>query len=401
MECDNDDIIIPEPEPEPEPFEYNAIENPTRYRDVDLVWKLNRLMQYGSNTYTYDSAGIRTSKNGTKYEYYGNQLFSETRADGSKIKYHYGNSGIVGFTYNSNIYIYKRNALGDIIEISKYEDNALRSIAKYVYDAFGNHKVLDAYGNENNSEYFVGNINPIRYRGYYYDIETGLYYLQTRYYDPEIGRFISPDSTDYIKPTLVGGINLYSYAVNNPIGIVCGPRGSKLSSVGNLSRDYGDNRYKSYSNHLDLNFLGNVFAFNENIYSTVAGVFEGIRRHQGLGQYESLAKVSKVLMHVGYWLNVGLDAYNNYHDNTLSSQEKWVSFGVDTVYTTAVTVGSYFLGMIPYAGPFLAILVPIGVEYLWSGDLNFFGFDVDVKPILINGKTIEEWVKYWVNSWFE
>ena len=67
-------------------------------------------------------------------------------------------------------------------------------------DAWGNHKVLDAAGTENTSDDFIGNINPIRYRGYYYDTETNLYYLISRYYDPEIGRFINNDSIDYIDP---------------------------------------------------------------------------------------------------------------------------------------------------------------------------------------------------------
>ena len=88
---------------------------------------------------------------------------------------------------------------------------------RYEYDAYGNHKVQDANGNENTNENFIGNINPIRYRSYYYDVETGLYYLQTRYYDPEFGRFISPDSTKYLDPTTINGLNLYSYCLNNPV----------------------------------------------------------------------------------------------------------------------------------------------------------------------------------------
>ncbi|MBP5356549.1 MAG: RHS repeat-associated core domain-containing protein, partial [Clostridia bacterium] len=63
----------------------------------------------------------------------------------------------------------------------------------------------------------MGIINPIRYRGYYYDNETGLYYLLTRYYDSEIGRFISPDSADYLDPTTINGLNLYAYSKNNPV----------------------------------------------------------------------------------------------------------------------------------------------------------------------------------------
>ena len=98
----------------------------------------------------------------------------------------------------------------------RIRDNKSRS-HRYEYDAYGNHKVYDSSGNENKNANFIGNINPIRYRSYYYDVETGLYYLQTRYYDPEFGRFISPDSTKYLDPTTINGLNLYSYCLNNPV----------------------------------------------------------------------------------------------------------------------------------------------------------------------------------------
>ncbi len=86
-----------------------------------------------------------------------------------------------------------------------------------VFDAWGNHKVLDANGVEISATTHVGHVNPIRYRGYYYDVETGLYYLQSRYYDPEVGRFISPDSVDYLDPDSINGLNLYAYCGNNPV----------------------------------------------------------------------------------------------------------------------------------------------------------------------------------------
>ena len=79
----------------------------------------------------------------------------------------------------------------------------------YEYDAWGN--LLSQIGSE------ILNINPFRYRGYYYDAETGLYYLNSRYYDPEIGRFISPDSLKYLDPTYNNGLNLYAYCGNNPV----------------------------------------------------------------------------------------------------------------------------------------------------------------------------------------
>ena len=101
---------------------------------------------------------------------------------------------------------------------------------RYEYDAYGNHKVQDANGNENTDETFIGNINPIRYRSYYYDVETGLYYLQTRYYDPEFGRFISPDDTDYIDLNSLGGLNLYAYCNNNPI-MYADPSGHSVIAI--------------------------------------------------------------------------------------------------------------------------------------------------------------------------
>ena len=63
----------------------------------------------------------------------------------------------------------------------------------------------------------VAYINPFLYRGYYYDSESGLYYLMSRYYDPKIGRFISPDTPDYLKPDTIGGVDLYAYGLNNPV----------------------------------------------------------------------------------------------------------------------------------------------------------------------------------------
>ncbi|MDE7083300.1 MAG: RHS repeat-associated core domain-containing protein, partial [Clostridia bacterium] len=87
----------------------------------------------------------------------------------------------------------------------------------YIYDAWGNHAVLDADGKDITDIEHIGNLNPFRYRGYYYDVETGLYFLQTRYYDPETGRFISQDSVEYAEPETVNGINLYAYCGNNPV----------------------------------------------------------------------------------------------------------------------------------------------------------------------------------------
>lgn len=95
----------------------------------------------------------------------------------------------------------------------------LKSIHKspYWYDAWGNQQVLDATGNAITDTTNVGILNPFRYRSYYFDTETGLYYLQTSYYDPEVGRFLNIDSLDYADPETINGLNLYAYCGNNPV----------------------------------------------------------------------------------------------------------------------------------------------------------------------------------------
>lgn len=93
-------------------------------------------------------------------------------------------------------------------------------MVEYVYDAWGNHAALDANGNDLTDSSHIGNRNPFRYRGYFYDVETGLYYLQTRYYDPEIGRFLNMDSISYADPKQFHGLNLYAYCANNPVNYV-------------------------------------------------------------------------------------------------------------------------------------------------------------------------------------
>lgn len=82
-------------------------------------------------------------------------------------------------------------------------------MVEYYYDAWGNHKWT---GDET-----LAKRNPFRYRGYYYDEETGLYFLKSRYYDPQIGRFINIDSLDYADPETINGLNLYAYCNNNPV----------------------------------------------------------------------------------------------------------------------------------------------------------------------------------------
>ena len=118
--------------------------------------------------------------------------------------------------YNGSVYYFDKNTLGDIVAI-RNESGSI--VATYEYDAWGNVTVKGEYGIINTNSTFIGNINPFRYRGYYYDNETGFYYLQTRYYDPTICRFINADNYELVAElsSVAGQLNMYAYCNNNPI----------------------------------------------------------------------------------------------------------------------------------------------------------------------------------------
>ena len=106
-------------------------------------------------------------------------------------------------------------------------DNSGNAVVKYKCGAFGNCTILSG------SNVAIANANPFRYRGYYYDTETGFYYLNARYYNPDWCRFISPDSATYLNPDNPNGLNLYAYCYNDPINY-CDPSGCWVETVFDL-----------------------------------------------------------------------------------------------------------------------------------------------------------------------
>ncbi len=190
---------------------YDSMGNPISYLGHQLEWtKVRRLAKFDTHTFKYGANGIRYQKNDTVYTLDGNKILRET--DGTKtLTYYHGGSGIVGFNYNGTDYYFRKNLQGDVTEI--YTSAGLK-VASYAYDAWGKVISVNNYSAEN-----IGDLNPIRYRGYYYDVETGLYYLNSRYYDPETGRFISADTTDVLENAKydINGLNLYAYCDNNPV----------------------------------------------------------------------------------------------------------------------------------------------------------------------------------------
>ena len=131
---------------------------------------------------------------------------AQQSSDGNTIAWSYDQSGLMlGFTLNGTHYFYVRNLQGDIVAV--LDTNGI-IVAEYSYDAWGN---ITTGGEEG-----IGKLNPIRYRGYYYDRETGYYYCQSRYYNPEWCRWISADmyfdTQDGILST-----NMYAYCQNDPV----------------------------------------------------------------------------------------------------------------------------------------------------------------------------------------
>ena len=246
---------------------YDASGNPTTYRGATLGFEAGRrLKSYkkagDANAYefTFDCRGVRKSKK-TKdadghdktWSFYYDEdgkLWGETKSEKvlqgnfgiqlwtdkiTKIGFFHLNSGLAGFTLSRQTgiadavkadYIYRKNALGDIDGIF---DADMNLIGEYVYDAWGN-CTIEAAGADNIE---IMETNPFRYRGYYWDKELNLYYLQTRYYDPQTGRFINADNVGYglTQFELLNGLNLYSYCLNNPIGYT-DESGSSLILIG-------------------------------------------------------------------------------------------------------------------------------------------------------------------------
>ena len=208
---------------------YDAIGNPLYYVNGPdqgyayvFSWQNGRQLASGTKgttefAYTYNADGLRTKKvvDGVTTEYYwaGSQLammiVNPDLSTKKVLKFYYDAEGIpMCLDYNGTVYYYITNLQGDVVALADQYGEVIR----YEYDAWG--KPISTYYAAtpyHDAMYY----NPLRYRGYIYDNETGFYYLQSRYYDPVVGRFINSDS--YASTgTGVLGYNMFAYCNNNP-----------------------------------------------------------------------------------------------------------------------------------------------------------------------------------------
>ena len=192
---------------------YDEIGNPITFGSKTFEWcgrQLERITD-GDNTYvySYNTDGDRVSKtvNGVKTEYFynGSILAGQKTGDETLIFMYDNNGDAFGFIYNGEEYYYIKNVQNDIVAIA---DKNGTVVANYYYDAWGN--VTQITGDT-----ALAQTNPLRYRSYYYDSETGYYHLKSRYYSPEVGRFLNADSVLDSRNT--NALNLFVYCGNNPV----------------------------------------------------------------------------------------------------------------------------------------------------------------------------------------
>ena len=371
-------------------FDYDALGNPTTYNGMPITWQGRKLMSVGDTTMQYDYNGLRTRKGERYYYWHGNILKMEYWIEGAEEKYiyyYYDESGISGISYCGTEFYFQKNIFGDVVAIYDVNGNLQ---CTYEYDAWGNHKIYGADGVElSASSTNIGNINPIRYRGYYWDSEFSLYYLQSRYYDPALGRFISPDSVEYLAPDTIGGLNLYAYCLNNPVNYKQSPvssggsvisssisagdssvsaggssGGGSLGGVGNPTAPWWAStavgaipdfilgmRYLAASGmHSKFAYATNTrymhpimggtwrwFGKSSSSFGTVAqGTFKQILTGDARAGFGAIAKSVGGVVGLNALVNFGFNLYeNNWQVDS--------AMLVDTAIDTAIGVGSYYL----------------------------------------------------------
>ncbi len=277
---------------------YDGIGNPLSYiNGMSFDWSRGRQLDqvtFSDNTtasYTYNQNGLRTHKEtkteSVEYTWDDSSLIREvvTLKDTNKtydVWYLYDeNDSAVGFMYyhlvdvESNKYLslvkyyYEKDLQGNIIGIL---DAHGYEVVAYSYDAWGN--ITDT----TYTSQLPYQLNHLTYRGYYRDEETGFYYLQSRYYDAEVGRFINADATSYLGASgTVWGYNLYAYCENNPVNYT-DPKGNVIWAciiVGALVGAVAGGVYSAYKSKKKLGYVNGYWVLGGTVVGAGVGALAG------------------------------------------------------------------------------------------------------------------------------
>ena len=345
---------------------YDGIGNPLSYFGWIFDWQ-NRQLQSAvkgtdSLSYKYNSDGIRTAKilNGTTTAYvYESGKLRAQKTGNEIIWFQYGADGTpMSMTIGSNTYYYVKNWQKDIVGLTDASGNL---VVEYTYDAWG--KLLSTTGTLATT---IGVKNPFRYRGYYYDTETGFYYLQSRYYDPAVRRFINADKL--VATQTLNGMNLYAYCFNNPI---------------NFGDSEGDWPTKEdWINALEI--IGDVIVqttiFSSNPVETIVGVAVHYSRNS-LNQDDVS---EEELIEDGY--KAVDENSDKFHQNNQKDGER----------NRKYVIGDWFSSEVVYYSDGTINNTPEdrGTFNVYSGDNDFLNIVVhgifDVVPYIIWGNSIDD-----------
>ena len=267
---------------------YDKAGNPVSYDGITYTWSGKQLTQItmadGSKTqFTYDANGLRTRKlqydSDGELSYYIDYLWDDGKVISQQLTFNSADSTPIvskvlynddnisqGFMIEEKSFAFVRNLQGDTIAVV---DNNGTIIIEYSYDPWGN---IEYHLNEDVTEedaLIFTALCPLTYRGYCYDTETGLYYLQSRYYNPEWGRFINCDDTHILLATQgeTHNANLFAYCNNNPVNRV-DEKG--FNSRAQTSHKITINYYDSTLGHTDIEVADNV-VFSYGYYQTHFG----------------------------------------------------------------------------------------------------------------------------------
>ena len=237
-----------------------------------FIWKHGRELSgmtddSGTWGFEYNADGLRFYRsNGTieyKYYYNGDKL-TRMVANGENITFGYDANGAPQYIiYGGHRYFYLTNLQGDVVAIVT---TAGETVVEYSYDAWGN--ILTVTGSMANT---LGKDNPLRYRGYVYDDETGLYYLQSRYYDPVLGRFINADGYVSTGQGFVGN-NMFAYCNNNPVLYtdICGTRPIAYNEGGIESEDTRKWSYAYMNRKTNVDLTDTLTSFMQDNVKTLS-----------------------------------------------------------------------------------------------------------------------------------
>ena len=313
-----------------------------------LTWKNGRQLAQittGGKTskYTYDADGIRSTKdvNGTKHEYrtLNGKVVWEKIGEGTSAKimvFSYDTQGRpFGFKFSKNNgasytnYFYALNQQGDVMKIFRpitvkdADGNVTgyteKTYATYTYDAWGKLTgILDSGGNnlinKQTTSTALANLNPLRYCGYYYDNETGFYYLQSRYYDPTMRRFLNADAYASTGQGFVG-VNMFAYCTNNPV-TYADHTGTAANSIFNVSY-LNDGGYSGNTSRYDRNAAINYAekwydSYNSEYYRYTTDCANFVSQCVFNGGIEQTESWHSYREEKTYWYNPIAWLFNNY-----------------------------------------------------------------------------------------